>query len=191
MLLALTSIAGCQIKSGGSNSSSTPDGSSGGGDSSSSSSSGGGYVVTYCTVTFDLNYNGAPAPTTVEVETDDYIDEPEAPTRDGYYFNYWSDTQDGSSGAFDFYLTSIEEDITLYANWTAAYNVKFHYNKPEATEDEIYSTVSVRANSLVTKPVDPKVKGYTFAGWFKTASCLENDEFVFAPFFMRMNHEKS
>ena len=179
LLLALTSIAGCEINSGGGKTSSSPDSSSGG-DSSSSSSSGGGYVVTYCTVTFDLNYQGAPAPTTVEVETDDYIDEPEQPTRDGFYFNYWSDSQDGSSGAFDFYLTSIEEDITLYANWTAAYNVTFHYNKPEATEDEVYQSTSVRANALVTKPADPKVKGFTFGGWFKTASCLENDEFVFA-----------
>ena len=178
LLLALTSVAGCEIKGGNGGSSANPSDSGNSGDSSSSS--GGGYVVTYSTVTFNLNYDGAPAPTTVEVETDDYIDEPEQPTRDGFYFNYWSDSQDGSSGPFNFYLTSISEDITLYADWTQAYNVTFHYNKPQATEDEVYQTTSVRANALVTKPVDPKVKGYTFGGWFKNASCLENDEFVFA-----------
>ena len=177
MLLALTSIAGCQINSGGGKSNSTPDGSSGGGAASSSSEED---IDTTCTVTFDLNYQGAPAPTTVEVEIDDYIDEPEAPTRDGYYFNYWSDTQDGSSGEFDFFLTSISEDITLYADWTPAYDVTFYMNKPEATEQEVYQTATVRANGLVSKPVDPKVKGFTFGGWFKNASCLEADEFNFA-----------
>ncbi len=177
MLLALTSIAGCQINSGGGKSNSSPDGSSGGGAASSSSEED---IDTTCTVTFDLNYQGAPAPTTVEVEIDDYIDEPEAPTRDGYYFNYWSDTQDGSSGEFDFFLTSISEDITLYADWTPAYNVTFYMNKPEATEQEVYQTATVRANGLVSKPTDPKVKGFTFGGWFKNASCLEADEFNFA-----------
>ena len=177
MLLALTSIAGCQINSGGGKSNSSPDGSSGGGAASSSSSED---PDTTCTVTFDLNYQGAPAPTTVEVEIDDYIDEPTAPTRDGYYFNYWSDTQDGSSGEFDFFLTSISEDITLYADWTPAYDVTFYMNKPEATEQEVYQTATVRANGLVSKPVDPKVKGFTFGGWFKNASCLEADEFNFA-----------
>ena len=177
MLLALTSIAGCQIHSGGGKSNSSPDGSSGGGAASSSSEED---IDTTCTVTFDLNYQGAPAPTTVEVEIDDYIDEPEAPTRDGYYFNYWSDTQDGSSGEFDFFLTSISEDITLYADWTPAYNVTFYMNKPEATEQEVYQTATVRANGLVSKPTDPKVKGFTFGGWFKNASCLEADEFNFA-----------
>ena len=178
LLLALTSVAGCEIKGGNGGSSANPSDSGNSGDSSSSS--GGGYVVTYSTVTFDLNYQGAPAPTTVEVETDDYIDEPAKPTRDGYYFNYWSDSRDGSSGAFDFFLTSISEDITLYADWTPAYDVTFYYNKPEATEQEVYQTSTVRANGLVTKPVDPKVKGFTFGGWFKNATCLENDEFNFA-----------
>ena len=179
LLLALTSVAGCEIKGGNGGSSANPSDSNNSGNSSNNSSSSED-DVTYCTVTFDLNYQGAPAPTTVQVELDDYVDEPEAPKRDGFYFNYWSDSQDGSSGEFDFFLTSISEDITLYADWTPAYNVTFYYNKPEATEDEVYQTSTVRANGLVSKPVDPKVKGFTFGGWFKNATCLENDEFNFA-----------
>ena len=166
-LLALTTLAGCNIKSGGGSSSNNPDSSSEEPD-------------TNVTVTFDLNYAGAPAAQTVTVEKGDYVDEPDAPSRDGYYFNGWYESQDASGEEFDFFLTPIEEDLTLYADWTAAYTVTFYKNAPEAQEQEVYDTQTVRANGVVSKPADPKISGFAFKGWFKTAACLEADEFNFA-----------
>ena len=60
-LLALTTVAGCEIKSGGNGSASNVPS-----DSSEAD--------TFATVTFDLNYAGAPAAQTVQVEKGDYID---------------------------------------------------------------------------------------------------------------------
>ena len=166
-LLALTTVAGCEIKSGGNG-------------SASNAPSDSSVEDTYATVTFDLNYAGAPAAQTVQVEKGDYIDAPEDPVREGYFFNGWYETQDASGLEFDFFLTSIEDDLTLYADWTPAYVVTFYLNKPEATEDEVYETQSVKAEALATRPADPKVSRFSFGGWFKTAACLENDEFNFA-----------
>ena len=164
-LLALTTLAGCNIKAGG---------------SSSNNPSGSSEADTKCTVTFDLNYDGAPAPTTVQVVKDDYVDEPEDPERDNYFFKGWYDTADASGYEFDFLLTPISEDITLYADWAAAYNVKFYLNKPEAQEQELYSSAVVEAGELVDRPADPKIKGFTFGGWYTSAACGENEEFNFA-----------
>ena len=168
-LLAFTSLVGCNVKTGGNTGSS--------GDNTSGSSV---EPDTKCTVTFDLNYDGAPAPTTVQVEKDDYVDEPDDPTRDNYFFKGWYDTANASGYEFDFLLTPITEDITLYADWAAAYNVKFYLNKPEATEQEVYSSAVVEAGELVSRPADPKIKGFTFGGWYTSAACADGEEFNFA-----------
>ena len=173
-LLAFSTLAGCSVKSGsGSNSAG---GDSGNPDPSSSSQP----IDTKVTVTFDLNYQGAPAPTTVQVEKNDYVDEPDDPTRDNYFFKGWYDTADASGEEFDFFLTPIVEDITLYADWAAAYNVTFYLNKPEAQEQEVYSSSVVEAGELVSRPVDPKIKGYTFGGWYENAACDDDKLFNFA-----------
>ena len=166
VLLALTSLAGCNVNAGDK-----------GGESNSQSKR----DDTYATVTFDLNYAGAPAAETVQVEKGDYIDPPENdPVREGYFFNGWYDNPTGTGVSFDFYLTSIDEDITLYADWAAAYTVTFYLNKPEAAQDEVYQAVNVKAGELVTKPTDPKISKFEFAGWYKSAACAEGDEFSFS-----------
>ena len=160
-LLALTTLAGCNIKPGG----------NGGKESSS-------VVDTRVTVTLDLNYEGAPAPTTLKVEKGGYAETPANPEREGFYFDGWFRTPEDGEDAFEFVSTPIDDDITLYAYWTAAYNVTFYLNAPEQ-EQSVYETQTVRAGSLVTAPVDPKLSGYSFKGWFNTAACEDEDEFSF------------
>ena len=67
------------------------------------------------TVTFDQNYEGAPAPTKSEVVAGSNAIEP-AFEREGYQLIGWYPTKSGFSEIFDL-SQKINEDITLYARW--------------------------------------------------------------------------
>lgn len=70
-------------------------------------------------VTFNLNYEGAAAPTVVEGEQDKLLAKPANPTRDGFTFLGWSTVADKDM-IFDFSATKIYGDTTLYARWGEA-----------------------------------------------------------------------
>lgn len=176
-LLAFSTLAGCNVKTG-SNSN------SGNSNQPSTSSQ---EPDTNCTVTLDLNYDGAPAATTLSVEKGDYANAPADPVRDGYYFEGWYLDQEASGDAFDFVLTPITSDITLYAGWAAACDVTFYLNEP-GKEQEVYLKVTVKSGTLVTQPDNPKITGWAFGGWFNTADCNEGDEFSFT---RRVNSNKN
>lgn len=83
-------------------------GGGGGGGSSSSSKK--------YTVSFDLNYDGAPdAPASQSVQSGNVASEPIAPVREGYIFAGWYTDKEGiKQFIFDDVISS---NITLYANW--------------------------------------------------------------------------
>lgn len=62
----------------------------------------------------------------------------------------------------------MDEDITLYAKWTAvrytvAFNVQGHGTEP--------SSQTVDYGGKVTEPDDPSAEGFVFGGWYKESSC--------------------
>jgi uncharacterized repeat protein (TIGR02543 family) len=71
--------------------------------------------VEYVTVTLDLNYDGAPAATTVKAEKGKAMSKPTA-TRSGYTLEGWYSDK-ACTSAFDF-ATLVSADFTLYAKWT-------------------------------------------------------------------------
>ena len=77
-----------------------------------------------CTVTFNLNYTGAPAATTVEVEKGKTVAEPTDPTRNGKAFTGWAIAKN-STQIYDF-TYPVKKDMTLYATWgeTGASKIK-------------------------------------------------------------------
>lgn len=125
------------------------------------------YLVTIVnptlTVTFDLNYSGAPAGSTQSVVSGERATEPAVdPERTGYAFAGWYTTSDCTT-EFDFALTSITAETTIYAKWIASYTVTFDYNydgAPQAAE------VAVGEGRTVQAPQDPTRADYTFVGWF-------------------------
>ncbi|MDE7243597.1 MAG: InlB B-repeat-containing protein, partial [Oscillospiraceae bacterium] len=66
-------------------------------------------------ITFDSQ--GGSAVERQSVFSSDTVPQPEDPTRDGYAFDGWYRSQDGSGAKFDF-SASIAEDLILYAKWS-------------------------------------------------------------------------
>ena len=65
---------------------------------------------------FDLNYDGAPAATEVEVMQKQAVARPNDPTRDGYQFIGWVVDKDTREEYFDF-TRLFTDNVTLYAKW--------------------------------------------------------------------------
>lgn len=70
------------------------------------------------TVTFDLNYTGAPAATTAQVNDGGKAVKPSGPTRSGYTFGGWY-TQAACTTPWDFDADTVTGNLILYAKWTA------------------------------------------------------------------------
>lgn len=77
---------------------------------------------------------------------------------------------------YHYTLSGIKADTAINALVTAnaTYTVTF------MTNGTIYQTQQVEFNHKATQPVDPKVEGYTFGGWYKDPGCADADKWDFA-----------
>ena len=113
-------------------------------------------IVMY-TVTFDLNYTGAPAAVVKKVEAGETVDKQPDPVRDLYKFLGWF--LDDEEFDFD---SPIDDDITLIAEWEKIkYTVTFVYGNGTADKK-----VTVEAGEKVGREPDPTRNGYKFVDWF-------------------------
>lgn len=117
------------------------------------------------TVTYDNNYENAPAADTMTVAGGATAEE-KAPVREGYTLEGWYTDKDYRV-KFDF-ATPIEADTTLYAFWkdnSAEYvNVTFDYDY-YGVKLAAY-TRPVMKGAAVEQPADPTRVGYAFDGWY-------------------------
>ncbi|MCR5490530.1 MAG: InlB B-repeat-containing protein [Bacilli bacterium] len=123
-------------------------------------------------VTFDYNYEGAPAATVVEVAYNETVSAPETdPTRDGFVFRYWTSNQEGTDKVDFPYL--IKKSETFYASWRAedikVFTVTIHYGDYEGALPD--ATIEIEdgqqlTRSMITEP--EKRSGYNFKGWSLT-----------------------
>ena len=124
------------------------------------------------TVTFDLNYEGAPTPESKSVDDEALITEPEAPVRDGYRFTGWY-REAACTTPFDFESDRITEDTTLYAGWTGS-NIKivtFHMMDGTKINEKI------EGDTIPTGKL-PYIGGTdTFQTWFKDEEGIEVFDF--------------
>lgn len=110
------------------------------------------------TVTFD---DGTGNTVTVNVQEGETVQEPSAPSRDGYEFTGW--LLDGTPYDFTMPVTG---DITLTAGWekteepVTTFTVSFRTNGGTAVEQQ-----TITEGGTVEKPMDPTRDGYTFTGW--------------------------
>ena len=125
-------------------------------------------------VTFDYNYEGAPAAYVQEVEKGTMVTPPADPVRDGYAFTGWFTDEDASVKA-DFGY-GITESKTFYAGWRqTAVTVTFDPNR----EGGERTTVPVTIGSAVAQPQDPVWDdAHLFTGWFTDEDCSVRYDFT-------------
>lgn len=119
-------------------------------------------------VTYNENYEGAPAATTENVNSGNKANG-HTPVRDGYSFENWYVDADYTA-VFDF-KQPIDSNMTLYALWkqngATYYDVTFDYDFYGAKLAK-YS-YPVIADGTIAEPANEPVRtGYQFSGW-KTA----------------------
>lgn len=112
------------------------------------------YVVTY-----NYNYEDAPAATVTEVGADDVLESPEAPVRSGYVFDAWY-TDTAFTQKFDGFGSAITADLTLYAKWSEAVKVTVVYNNAQGSKEELI----VKGGTIALET--PTQSGFDFDGWF-------------------------
>ena len=123
-----------------------------------------GFAVNVYGVTFDYMIEGnTDANTTLRVNYNEQVAEPESLTRTGYTFIGWYTDADCTEGnEFDF-TTPITKSMTLYAKWQVnQYKVTYDANGGvEADPSEAMVDFGAKVpNSTTTR------EGYTFLGWF-------------------------
>lgn len=108
----------------------------------------------YVTITFDYNYEGAPDSGKQKIEKGTKAITPETPVRvadaltESATFKGWYKDADGSE-IFDF-DTIVNEDITVYASWTAKYVFEAEYVYLDDIENGAgFSGQGVRGKNLV------------------------------------------
>ncbi|EFS0111249.1 LPXTG cell wall anchor domain-containing protein [Listeria monocytogenes] len=118
---------------------------------------------------------------------DTLLNEPTAPTKQGYTFDGWYDAETGGN-KWDFKTMKMPaNDVTLYAHFTvSSYQVNFDIDGAVTNEAIVYDT-------LLNEPATPTKQGYTFDGWydaetggnkwdFKTMKIPANDVTLYAHF---------
>jgi uncharacterized repeat protein (TIGR02543 family) len=123
-----------------------------------------------CRVVFDAQ-GGKPAPVVQTVPRGGKADKPADPELEGHSLAGWYRSL-GDGPAWDFAVDTVEEDITLYARWTAAeleegeWELSFNSQGGAAVE-----AIVVKDGETAAKPADPLRAGYRFDGWHKEAAC--------------------
>jgi len=119
------------------------------------------------TVTFNANYTGGTVtPATAQTGTDGKLTSLPVPTRANFAFNGWFTATTGSTEITLDRVYTV--NTTIYARWSQIRTVTFNPNGGTVTPTTAQTGVNGRL-TLDALPV-PTRDGYTFNGWFTTAT---------------------
>ncbi|MBR4548197.1 MAG: InlB B-repeat-containing protein [Paludibacteraceae bacterium] len=163
------------------------------GNSYSTSSNKGGTYTYYAkfmantyTVKFNLNYNGAPNPSSKTVTFDAVYGDLPTPTRNGYTFVGWYTTASGGTQVTSSTPVKTADNHSIYARWApitysvafngngstvvSMSNVSFTYDTPKALTENAYTktdavTFNTNGGTLAPNVDNPTHVSATFDGW--------------------------
>ncbi len=98
------------------------------------------------------------------------------PTKDGYTFSHWSETENGSAVAYPTRMPN--NDVTLYAVWDVdSYNAIFDAGEGKFVSTGLATyTASVKFNDEIVAPTEiPERLGYIFEGWSVDGTTVTTD----------------
>lgn len=100
-------------------------------------------------------------------------------TRSDYTFVGWDTKQDGTGERYTAgQYIMLQQDITFYAQWEeVSYTVTFDADNGQ--ENPTQTTVTAQTGFKVTQPEVPTKAGYTFDGWYYTATTGEETKWDF------------
>lgn len=137
--------------------------------------------LTVFSITFDANYEGAPAASSVEVVEGDSLElraAPADPERPGCKFLGWSLNKDATTKeetiSFPYTPTASQADgknISLYAVWEkSTYTIRYYYNYTGSPDRDLYKTETVLGGDMLEEPaaITRVQDGVTFEfdGWY-------------------------
>jgi uncharacterized repeat protein (TIGR02543 family) len=121
------------------------------------------------TLSFDLNYTGAPnPPADQKIVEGKYAEYTADPVRTGYTFGGWFMDAAWTTTRWDFDINTVKGTTKLYAKWTPiTYKVSFDTGGISPTPAE----QPVQYGGLAKPPTDTK-DGYALDGWYTNAARL-------------------
>lgn len=126
------------------------------------------------TVTFNYNYEGAPASGTQTVLSGETAEKPEDPEREGYTFYAWY-TDEQCMQEYDF-EQDVEGDLTLYAEWkengATYYDVTFDVNYYGVVPSKFVKIIKSGENAVIPD-ITMQREGFTFDGWYSDEALTE------------------
>ncbi|MER2037949.1 MAG: InlB B-repeat-containing protein [Solibacillus sp.] len=119
------------------------------------------FDLPFYTVTFETGLGGTTFPA-VQVQSGKSLDVNYTPSRNGYKFDGWY-TDEGLKQRFYPLITSVKQDTTLYAKWTAIKYYEVHYVTNGGLE---LPSVQVEEGKNFYNNAVPTREGYSFEGWY-------------------------
>jgi uncharacterized repeat protein (TIGR02543 family) len=128
---------------------------------------------------FTANYNTSLVPSYKDLTPGQKIEEPEAPTREGYTFLGWYKDY-YKTEKWDFDNDTIgDKSIVLYADWEPAiFELTYVLNGGTMPSGEYVTTFEGGASRVLPLPTQ---EGFTFVSWFKYDWKDENGEITTIP----------